>query len=181
MDLTDNNQILTLIQYQKQNLAIENFKYYQTILEDYYVPSNKLLKQVRKDLNEFRAELKKDYELDSKFRHVSVLKYHEGLAKIVDEFIVKGQKLNNDHPYVGKEFNKDSIVVVISLESIKNLLTEQVFITHIDTGDVLKGFEKADAALLRLIELSESVITNIVRSLVTINSDLKRDFSNYCL
>ncbi|MDL2260703.1 hypothetical protein LJC08_00435 [Methanimicrococcus sp. OttesenSCG-928-J09] len=103
------------------------------------------------------------------------------MSEIVNEFIVQGQKLNNDYPYVGKEFNKDSIVVVVSLESVKNTLTEQAFITHTDNGEVLKEFEKADEALSKMIKLSESIITNIVRSLTTINSELKRDFSEYCL
>lgn len=180
MDMPDAN-ISTLIEYHKKHLAIENFKYYQEVLECYYVPSNKLLKKIRNDFAAFRSELKKDYETNPHFKHVPVLKYHDGLSEIIDEFILVGQKLNNDYPYVGKEFNKDSIVVVVSLESIKNLLTEQAFFTHTDNGEVIKEFERTEAALDRLIKLSESIITNLVRSLTTINSELKRDFSEYCL
>ncbi|MBZ3935209.1 hypothetical protein [Methanimicrococcus blatticola] len=176
-----NTDISTLIEYHKKHLAVENFKYYQEVLECYYVPSNKLLKKIRNDFAEFRNELRKDYEANPHFKHVPVLKYHDGLSEIIDEFIRVGQKLNNDYPYVGKEFNKDSIVVVVSLESVKNTLTEQAFITHVDNGEVVKEFERAEEALDRLIKLSEAAITNIVRSLMTINSELKRDFSEYCL
>lgn len=181
IDATADTNISTLIEYHKKHLAAENFKYYREVLECYYIPSNKLLKRVRQDLITFRRELKEDYELNPPFKHVPILKYHEGLSEIVNGFIVEGQKLNNDYPFVGKEFNKDSIVVVVSLESVKNLLTEQVFITHTDNGEVLKEFERAEDALNRLIQLSESIITNIVRSLTIINSELKRDFSKYCL
>ena len=180
MDIPDAN-ISILIEYHKKHLAVENFKYYQEVLECYYVPSNELLKKIRKDFAAFRDELEKDYTTHPHFKHVPVLKYHEGLSEIIDEFIHTGQKLNNDYPYVGKEFNKDSIVVVVSLESIKNLLTKQAFFTHTDNGEVVKEFERADEALARLIQLSESIITNIVRSLTSINSELKRDFSEYCL
>ncbi|MDL2260702.1 hypothetical protein LJC08_00430 [Methanimicrococcus sp. OttesenSCG-928-J09] len=61
MDLSDTH-LSTLIEYHKKHLAVENFKYYQEVLECYYVPSNKLLKQVRKELADFRTELKKDYD-----------------------------------------------------------------------------------------------------------------------
>ncbi|MDV0444873.1 hypothetical protein MmiAt1_04180 [Methanimicrococcus sp. At1] len=179
MDTIEGGNVSDTADCHKQYLAIENFKYYQGILENYYIPSNRLLKKIRNDLNDFQTELKKDYDLDSRFRHVPILKYHDGLSEIINEFIICGQKLNNDHPYIGKEFDKDSILVVTSLESIKNALTEQAFITHDTTGEVEKGFEKANTALLRLIHLSESILGNIAQLLRAINVELGRDFSTY--
>ncbi|WNY23537.1 hypothetical protein MmiHf6_08460 [Methanimicrococcus hongohii] len=181
MDQTKNDNTTILIEYQKKQLAAENFKYYQNILKDYYIPSNKLLKKTHKELIDFRAELKKDYDLSPEFKHVPVFKYHNRLSAIINDFITEGLEMNGAYRYIGKELDRDIVVFIFSLESVKNQLTEQAFITHDDSGEVAEKFEKADAALIRVCKLSDEIIVNITNLLESLNVELNRDYSSYAV
>lgn len=168
-----------LIENQNRLIDIENYNYYQYVLQHFYNPCEERYVQTMADWHAFRVELRNDWESAPPFANAPITKYHDSLSRILDDFITEGKHLAKQFPQLSKKLKKIAIKFITTLESIKNTITETIFITRESDGELLKNFEKADKTISDLVKLTRAIIEDISKEMAAINVRLGRDYTKF--
>ncbi|MBZ3935312.1 hypothetical protein [Methanimicrococcus blatticola] len=169
-----------LNEYQKQMIDIENYKYYQHAIDVFFYPAERLNLRLKADLQALRAELVEDGKTTPPFVKIPISKYSDKLTEILDYYINEGKFLGRPYPHLGKRQVKNSTTIIVTLESIKNMMTDAILEEN-RVEDTLKQLDSVDKLLAENITLSKAIIEDISKKMTAINIQLGRDYSKYSL
>lgn len=169
-----------LIEYQKQMIDIENHKYYQHAIDVFFYPAERQNLRLKADLQALRAELIEDSKTNPPFVKITISKYSDRLTEMLNYYINEGKFLGRPYPHLGKKQIKNSLKIIVMLESIKNQLTDVVLETH-DIEELVKCIEKADKLLSENVTLSKVIMEDMSKKMIAINVRLGRDYTKFSL
>ncbi|WNY23581.1 hypothetical protein MmiHf6_08900 [Methanimicrococcus hongohii] len=172
-------KLAEIIEYQKQLVDIGNYNYYQSAIDNFFYPAEILNVEVKSQLQILRVEFTEDYKTNPPFVKASISRYSDRLAEILDYYVGTGKFHGRLYPHLGKKQIKNSIEVIVTLESIKNKLVDIVVdADESDIEELCKSFDKVDKLISENISLSKSFIKDISKKMTAINIRLDRDLTN---
>ncbi|WNY27982.1 hypothetical protein MmiEs2_01620 [Methanimicrococcus stummii] len=173
-------KLAEIAEYQKQLIDIGNYNYYQSAIDVFFYPSERLNIRLQTDLQTLRAELLEDQKTNPPFVKITITKYSDRLTEILNYYIGEGKFLGRPYPHIGKKLIKNSTEIIQILESLKNKLTNIVLEPE-TIEETLKYFERVDKLLTENIRLSKAIIKDISKRMTAINIRLDRDYTKYTL
>lgn len=173
-------QLIQIIENQKQMIDIENYKHYQHAIDVFFFPAEVLNISLHVDLKALRADLVEDSRSNPPFAAIQVSKYSDRLSEMIDNYVNVGKNLGRPYANLGRRQIKNSLEIILMMESIRNKIT-QIVIEDQDANDVLKLMDKTEKLIFENIQLSREIMEILSKKMVEINSRLDRDYSKYSL
>ncbi|MDV0445061.1 hypothetical protein MmiAt1_06160 [Methanimicrococcus sp. At1] len=175
---TTEQKLTEMIECQKQLIDIGNYEYYQSAIDVFFYPAERLNIRLQSDLQALRAELLEDSKTNPPFVKVPISKYNERIREVLNYYIEEGKFLGRPYPHIGKKQVKNSAKIIRILRSIENKIAA-VILEPETMDETLKCLDKADKLLGENIALSKIIIESISDEMIEINVRLNRDYSRY--
>lgn len=169
-----------MLEYQKQIIDIENYKYYQHAIDVFFYPAERLNLKLEADLQELQSKLAEDSKTSPPFVNTPISEYSDRFTEILDYYVNEGKLLGRPYNHIGKRQIKNSLEIILIMESVRNGATETI-IEKQGTDELMKSLEKAQKLVTENVRLSKDIMREMAKKMLTINVRLDRDYSKYSL